>query len=77
MASETLSFEVTGNSTSATTAFKDTAGAAGLASAAAKELNDRLAVQSKSAQVAAQASVALAVCRRVLRSAQGRPFPSA
>jgi len=70
MASETLSFEITGTSTSATKAFKDTAGAAGLASAAAKELNDRLATQSKTAQVSAQATLSMVKADDLLRDAE-------
>jgi len=70
MGSETLSFEITGDAASGVRAFKDTAGAAGLASAAAKELNERLATQSKTAQVSAAATLSLVKADQTLADAE-------
>lgn len=71
MASETLSFEIIGNSASASKAFKDTAAGATAASAAAKELSDRLAAQSKTAQVSAQATLSMAKADELLALESG------
>ena len=56
MASETLRFDITGNSSSASRAFKETAEGAAVASRAAKELDKQLRTEIKTAEVAAAAS---------------------
>ena len=58
--SNTLRFDIIGDSSSASKAFKDTAAGAALAARGAKQLADSLGIQSKSAQVSASATVSLA-----------------
>src|SRR5947207_4102435 len=70
MPSQTLSYTVTGNVSDGARGFRQLAGDAGLASKAARELSDRLATQSKTAQVSAQASIALARSDALLRDAE-------
>lgn len=68
MASETLRYDVVTGAD--TRGFKETAREAGAASRAARELSDKLATQSKTAQVAAGAAIALAKSDKILRDAE-------
>lgn len=68
--SQTLRFDIVGDSSSASRAFKDTATDAALAAKGAKQLSDSLTIQSKSAQVSAAATVSLAKSDDILRDAQ-------
>lgn len=70
MPSQTLSFAITGNSSSASQAFKDAAAAAAIAGKAAKELSDRLALQSRTAQVSAGATLSMARSDKILADAE-------
>jgi len=67
LASETLRYDVL--TTADTRGLKDTARDATLAGRAAKELSDKLATQSKTAQVSAGATLALAKSDKILRDA--------
>jgi len=68
LASETLRYDVVTGAD--TRGFKETAREAGAASRAARELSDKLATQSKTAQVAAGAAIALAKSDKILRDAE-------
>jgi hypothetical protein len=68
--SQTLRFDIIGDGSSASRAFKDTASNAALAARGAKQLSDTLGIQSKTAQASAAATVSLAKSDSVLRDAQ-------
>lgn len=68
--SQTLRFDIIGDGSSASRAFKQTADDAALAAKGAKQLSDSLGIQSKSAQVSAAATVSLAKSDDILRDAQ-------
>lgn len=68
--SQTLRFDIIGDGSSATRAFRDTATSAALAARGAKQLSDTLAIQSKTAQVSASATVSLAKSDDILAAAQ-------
>jgi len=68
--SQTLRFDIVGDASSASRAFKQTADSAALAARGAKQFSDSLGLQSKSAQASADATLALAKSDSVLRDAQ-------
>jgi hypothetical protein len=68
--SQTLKFEILGEASSASRAFKDTASGAALAARGAKQLADSLGLQSKSAQVSAAATLSLVKSDDLLRDAE-------
>src|SRR5690348_7235587 len=68
--SQTLRFDIIGDSSSASRAFKDTASSAALAARGAKQFSESLGIQSKSARVSADATLALAKSDATLRDAQ-------
>lgn len=68
--SQTLRFDIIGDGSSASRAFKQTATDAALAARGAKQLSDTLGIQSKSAQASAAATVSLAKSDAILRDAQ-------
>jgi hypothetical protein len=68
--SQTLAFDILGNASSATRAFKDTAGTAALAARGATMASDAMKLQARSAEVSAGATLALARADKVLADAE-------
>jgi hypothetical protein len=68
--SQTLAFNILGNASSATGAFKDTAATAALAAKGVTAASDAMKLQAKSAEVSAGATLALARADKVLADAE-------
>lgn len=68
--SQTLRFDIVGDASGASRAFRETADNAALAARGARQFSDSLAVQSRSARASADATLALAKSDSILRDAQ-------